>query len=99
MADKPTDMDAKLKRLGERVRLGWARQHSMSEAERNLVRQAVAQQWQREETVRQTRLEARAAEEARQAQIQESLQRGQQKEPDQREKDRGRIDKDDGHSH
>jgi hypothetical protein len=99
MADKPTDMDAKLKHLGERVRLGWARQHRMTEAERNLVRQAVSEQWQREETVRQTRLEARAAEEARQAQIQESLQRGQQKEPDQREKDRGRIDKDDGHSH
>ncbi|MCP5525102.1 MAG: hypothetical protein H7A46_26555 [Verrucomicrobiales bacterium] len=98
MATDPEEIDAKLQRLGERARMGWAQLHSMTEEARRAVSQAVTDQWQREEAVRQTRQEAREAEAVRRAGGQESQQRDQQKEAERREQDRQR-DKGHGHSY
>lgn len=54
--------------------------------------------WQAVETGSQSRQEARAAQEARRTQIQQSLQRGQQREIDKREEDRAQ-DKNAGSSY
>ena len=98
MATDHSEVEAKLERLGERVRLGWARQHPMTEQERELVRQAVGEQWQREEAVRQKLEAARQAEEVRLAQARKELEHGPSKETGKRGRDRG-GDQDHGHGH
>jgi hypothetical protein len=98
MATDHSEVEAKLQRLGERVRLGWARPQPMTAQERELVRQAVGQQWQREEAVRQKLATARQAEKVRLAKARKALERGPSKATGKRARDRG-IDQDDGHRH
>lgn len=52
MPDDNTDAQAKLKKLGERVRNGWAKQNPMPEKSRETVRQAVREEWEREQTAK-----------------------------------------------
>ena len=55
MPDENTDAAAKLKKLGQRVRDGWAKQHPMPEASRDTVRQTVREEWQREQAIKRAK--------------------------------------------
>ena len=48
MSDDNTKAAAKLRKLGERVRAGWAKLHPVSEKHLAAVRAAVAKQWEQE---------------------------------------------------
>ena len=52
MPDENTDAAAKLKKLGQRVRDGWAKQHPMPEQSRETVRQTVREEWEREQAAK-----------------------------------------------
>lgn len=53
-----SEVEAKLRRLADRVHRGWAKLYPMTEQEREMVRQAAREQWEREEQVRQELAEA-----------------------------------------
>jgi hypothetical protein len=48
MADQNTDADAKLKKLGHHLRLGWEKRPLDTEKNLETVRGAVKEQWQKE---------------------------------------------------
>jgi hypothetical protein len=48
MPDQNTDAEAKLKKLGHHLRLGWQKQQVTSEKSLETVRGAVREQWQKE---------------------------------------------------
>ena len=52
MPDDNTDSAAKLKKLGQRVRDGFAKQHPMAGQSLETVRQTVREEWEREQTVK-----------------------------------------------
>ena len=52
MPDENTDAAAKLKKLGQRVRDGWAKQHPMPEQSIQTVRQTVREEWEREQAAK-----------------------------------------------
>ena len=54
MADDPSRVEAKLKLLGERVLAGVAQLHPPSAKTLAAVHEVVAEQWQREQEVKQT---------------------------------------------
>jgi hypothetical protein len=49
MSDDPNKAAAKLRKLGERARAGWAKLHRVSEKHLAAVRAAVLQQWEQEQ--------------------------------------------------
>ena len=55
MPNENTDAEAKLKKLGERVRQGWAKQHPTPEKSLETVRQTVREEWQREQAVKRSK--------------------------------------------
>ena len=52
MPDENTDAAAKLKKLGQRVRDGWAKQNPMPEKSIQTVRQTVRVEWEREQAAK-----------------------------------------------
>lgn len=50
MPNENTDAADKLKKLGQRVRDGWTRQHPIPDQSLETVRQTVREEWQREQT-------------------------------------------------
>lgn len=50
MPDDNTDAATKLKKLGQRARAGWQRQHPIPDQSLETVRQTVREEWQREQT-------------------------------------------------
>ena len=50
MPNDNTDAEAKLKKLGERVRNGWSKKHPMPEQSLETVRQTVREEWERDQT-------------------------------------------------
>jgi hypothetical protein len=50
MANKNTDAEAALQKLGHRVRLGWAKKHPVSDKSLESVRNTVRDQWEQEQT-------------------------------------------------
>ena len=48
MSDDNTEAAAMLRKLGERVRAGWAKLHPVSDKHLAAVRAAVAKQWEQE---------------------------------------------------
>lgn len=52
MPNNDTDAEAKLKKLGQRVRDGWAKQHAMPAQSMETVRQTVREEWEREQTAK-----------------------------------------------
>ena len=52
MENQNTDAEAKLKKLGHHVRLGWAKQEVVSDKNLETVRGAVREQWQKEQAVK-----------------------------------------------
>jgi hypothetical protein len=52
MADQPTDAEAKLQKLGERVRAGHAQRHPMGEKSLATVRSAVREAWEQEQSAK-----------------------------------------------
>ena len=54
MPDDTTNAEAKLKKLGQRVRAGFAKQHPISEQSIQTVRRAVREEWQREQEVKRS---------------------------------------------
>jgi len=55
MPEKNTDAAAKLKKLGERVRAGFAKRHPIAEKSLDTIRQTVREEWQREQTVKRSK--------------------------------------------
>ena len=49
MPDQNTDAAAKLQKLGQRLRQGFARQHPVPQQSLDTVRDAVRQEWEREQ--------------------------------------------------
>lgn len=49
MPDRNTEAEDKLRKLGERLRQGWARQHPIPEKSLDTVRNAVREEWAREQ--------------------------------------------------
>jgi len=56
MPNENTDAEAKLKKLGERVRDGWAKQHPIPEQSTETVRQTVREEWERERTAKRSKI-------------------------------------------
>jgi hypothetical protein len=52
MPEEHTDAEAKLKKLGERVRDGWAKRHPIPERSLETVRQTVREEWEREQAAK-----------------------------------------------
>jgi len=55
MPNENTDAEAKLKKLGERVRDGLAKRHPVPEQSLEAVRQTVREEWQREQTAKRAK--------------------------------------------
>jgi hypothetical protein len=55
MPPEPTNAEAALTKLGQRVRAGWARQHPVSERSLETVRSTVRQSWEQEQKVKRAR--------------------------------------------
>ena len=52
MPNTNTDADAALKKLGQHVRLGWAKKHPISDKSLESVKNTVREQWEQEQTVK-----------------------------------------------
>jgi len=50
MPNQNTDAEAALQKLGHRVRLGWAKKHSISDKSLESVKNTVREQWEQEQT-------------------------------------------------
>ena len=55
MPPEPNNAEAALKKLGQRVRAGWAKKHPISERSRQTVRTAVREVWEQEQKVKRER--------------------------------------------
>ena len=55
MPNKNTDADAALKKLGQHVRLGWAKKHPISDKSLESVKNTVREQWEREQVAERER--------------------------------------------
>ena len=98
MTDDCAEAEAKLQKLADRVHRGWAKLHPVTEKELEGVREAVREQWQREERVRRNLEEGRLAEEALRAEA-AKRQASEQTEDERKRQDKDARDKDWGHSH
>jgi hypothetical protein len=54
MPNQNTDADAALKKLGNHVRLGWAKKHPISDKSLESVRDTVREQWEMERQTTRT---------------------------------------------
>ncbi len=96
MADHDADMEAKQKKFTDRVKQGWAILHPATEADREIVRQAVQEQWAKEQQAAQeAKIERDAVEEKTR---QQELKRAQEQEAKQ-EKQSNDHGQDQGLSH
>lgn len=93
MSDDNTRAAAKLRKLGEKVREGWARLHPVSEKQLAAVRAAVRQQWQQEHGSKSRVQSQRTAKQTQAAQDQTSAQ------AESKKTKRQSRSKDHGHSH
>ena len=50
MPNKHTDAEAALKKLGDHLRLGWAKKHPVSDKSLESVKNTVREQWEQEQT-------------------------------------------------
>ncbi|HEX3797386.1 MAG TPA: hypothetical protein VH413_01695 [Verrucomicrobiae bacterium] len=50
MPNENTDAEAALKKLGHRVRLGWAKKHPIPDKSLESVKNTVREQWEQEQT-------------------------------------------------
>ena len=50
MPDQNTDAEAALKKLGDQLRLGWAKKHPVSDKSLESVKNTVREQWEQEQT-------------------------------------------------
>lgn len=55
MPEKNTDAAKKLKKLGERVRAGFAKRHPIASESLDTIRQTVREEWQREQTAKRSK--------------------------------------------
>ncbi len=55
MPEQSTDAEAKLKKLGERIRAGIAKRHPIADNSLDVVRQTVREEWQREQTAKRSK--------------------------------------------
>jgi F420-dependent methylenetetrahydromethanopterin dehydrogenase len=51
MPDQHTDAEAKLRKLGQRLRQAWAKQHPIPERSLDTVKNAVREEWEKEQVV------------------------------------------------
>jgi hypothetical protein len=49
MPNQKTDAEAALKKLGHRLRLGWAKEHPIQDKNLESVRDTVREQWEKEQ--------------------------------------------------
>ena len=49
MPNQKTDAEAALKKLGDRLRLGWAKEHPVSDKSLESVKNTVREQWEKEQ--------------------------------------------------
>jgi hypothetical protein len=52
MPNENTDAEAALQKLGNRLRLGWAKKHPVSDRSLESVKNTVREQWEQEQTVK-----------------------------------------------
>jgi hypothetical protein len=57
MADQNTDAENKLKKLGERVREGWVKEHPTTEQQLESIRGTIREEWEKE---RETKIQPSA---------------------------------------
>ena len=55
MPNENTDAAAKLKKLGERIRDGFAKRHPIAAKSLETIRQTVREEWQREQTAKRSK--------------------------------------------
>ena len=55
MPDQSTDAEAKLTKLGARIRAGIAQRHPIADKSLETVRQTVREEWQREQTAKRSK--------------------------------------------
>lgn len=55
MPPEKNNAEAALKKLGQRVRAGWAKKHPISERSRQTVRTAVREVWEQEQKAKRER--------------------------------------------
>ena len=54
MQDQNTDAEAALQKLGQRLRLGWAKKHPIPDKSLDSVKATVREQWEQEQVTRRT---------------------------------------------
>jgi hypothetical protein len=96
MPDDITEAEAKLRKLGERLRQAWARERPLTQEESETVRQAVRTQWEQGHREKPVPRRIPKAEE-----LQENQPRGQDAEQKRltRQQNQKRRDQGHGHSH
>src|SRR6185295_6790170 len=58
MPDQNTDAEAKLRKLGQRLRQAWAKQHPITERSLDTVKNAIREQWEKEQAATRGRAAA-----------------------------------------
>jgi len=66
MPNQNTDADAALQKLGQRVRLGWAKNHPTPDKSLESVKNTVREQWEQEQATSRTSKPAPSPEKDRQ---------------------------------
>ena len=97
MPDDITEAEAKLRKLGERLRQAWARERPLTQQELETVRQAVRQQWEQGHRAEPPSRGAPKAKEL--AQIQPRAQEEKRKRQDEERKAQQVHKRRHGHSH
>ena len=60
MPNENTDAEAALKKLGDHLRLGWAKKHPVSDKSLESVKNTVREQWEKEQVTEHPSKAARA---------------------------------------
>lgn len=66
MPDKNTDVEARLRRLAQHLRLGWAKLYAVTDKEKEVVRQTVRRQWEKKHQIAQRIADSKETGEAKQ---------------------------------
>lgn len=61
MPDQNTEAEQKLKKLGQRIRHGWTKEHPATDKSLETVKQAVREQWEREQVAKRTKPRSKSA--------------------------------------
>ena len=80
MPEQENEIERKLHKLADRLRLGWQKQHPVTQKDLGLVRQVVREQWDKEQSLAQEAAKNRQAEQTKQGHEQAPLEQGHEQE-------------------